>query len=186
MKRLITIMLAATCFFVLNAQEKSEDIRTITVDDAVILAADNNISLQRQRISQEKLERQNNTAWNSALPSVSLSGGFELPIEKPAPSVMNPNPSDYSYSVSASISLRLTPSLYTSIKDARLKYESGKTSYEEAVRQIELSVRKLFYNAIWKLLALDMKTTAINTIEVSFLNWTFCSHSTVMKARDQL
>ena len=170
MKRLITIMFASACFFVLNAQEKSENIRTITVDDAVILAADNNISLQRQRISQEKLERQNNTAWNSALPSVSLSGGFELPIEKPAPSVMNPNPSDYSYSVSASISLRLTPSLYTSIKDARLKYESGKTSYEEAVRQIELSVRKLFYSLLYTKESINLQKHNMETARLRYEN----------------
>ena len=170
MKRLITIMFASACFFVLNAQEKSENIRTITVDDAVILAADNNISLQRQRISQEKLERQNNTAWNSALPSVSLSGGFELPIEKPAPSVMNPNPSDYSYSVSASISLRLTPSLYTSIKDARLKYESGKTSYEEAVRQIELSVRKLFYSLLYTKESINLQKRNMETARLRYEN----------------
>jgi len=170
MKRLITIMFASACFFVLNAQDKSENIRTITVDDAVILAADNNISLQRQRISQEKLERQNNTAWNSALPSVSLSGGFELPIEKPAPSVMNPNPSDYSYSVSASISLRLTPSLYTSIKDARLKYESGKTSYEEAVRQIELSVRKLFYSLLYTKESINLQKRNMETARLRYEN----------------
>ena len=45
MKRLITIMLASACFFVLNAQEKSEDIRTITVDDAVAISLISNYSI---------------------------------------------------------------------------------------------------------------------------------------------
>ena len=170
MKRLITIMFVAACFFVLNAQEKSEKIRIITVDDAVILAADNNISLQRQRISQEKLERQNNNSWNSVIPSVSLSGGFELPFEKSKPTVMNPNPSDYSYSVSASVSLRLNPSLYTSIKDAKLKYESGKTTYEEAVRQIELSVRKLFYSLLYTKESINLQKRNMETARLRYEN----------------
>ena len=170
MKRLITIMFASACFFVLNAQENSEKIRTIIVDDAVILAADNNITLQRQKISQERLERQNNTAWNSALPSVSLSGGFELPLEKPTPTIMNPNPSDYTYNISASISLRLTPSLYTSIKDAKLKYESGKTSYEEAVRQIELSIRKLFYSLLYTKESINLQKRNMETARLRYEN----------------
>ena len=45
MKRFITILFAGTCLFMLSAQEKSQNTRIITVDEAVILAADNNISL---------------------------------------------------------------------------------------------------------------------------------------------
>ena len=170
MKRLITIMLAATCFFVLNAQERSEDIRTITVDDAVILAADNNISLKRQKINLDTLERRNKTSWNGVIPSASVSAGFELPLEKSDPSPMNPNPADYTYNISASISLRITPSLYTSIKDARLKYESGKTSYEEAVRQIELNVRKLFYSLLYTKESINLQKRNMETARLRYEN----------------
>ena len=170
MKRLITIMLAATCFFVLNAQEKSEDIRTITVDDAVILAADNNISLKRQKINLDTLERRNKTSWNVVIPSAGVSAGFELPLEKSDPSPMNPNPADYTYNISASISLRITPSLYTSIKDARLKYESGKTSYEEAVRQIELNVRKLFYSLLYTKESINLQKRNMETARLRYEN----------------
>lgn len=170
MKRLITIMFTSACLFVLNAQEKSENIRTITVDDAVILAADNNISLKRQKINLDTLERRNKTSWNGVIPSAGVSAGFELPLEKSDPSPMNPNPADYTFNISASISLRITPSLYTSIKDARLKYESGKTSYEEAVRQIELNVRKLFYSLLYTKESINLQKRNMETARLRYEN----------------
>ena len=169
MKRFITIMFAAACVFMLNAQESSEKVRIITVDEAVILAADNNISLKRQKISLDTLERRNKTSWNGVVPSASVSAGLDIPFEK-QPTAMNPNPADLSYSVSASISLRITPSLYTSIKDAQLKYESGKTSYEDAVRQIELSVRKLFYSLLYTKESINLQKRNMETARIRYEN----------------
>ena len=170
MKRIILAAIAFFCVFLLNAQTDKDKVRTITVDEAVILAADNNISLKRQRVSLETLERRNKTSWNGVSPSASLSGGFEIPLEKADPTPMNPNPADYSYSVSVSVSLRLTPSLYTSIKDAKLKYESGKTSYEEAVRQIELNVRKLFYSLLYTQESMNLQRRNMETARIRYEN----------------
>ena len=77
------------------------------MDDAVILAADNNISLQRQRISLNTLEKKKDTSWNGISPSLSASGTMSIPFE---------SDSKLSYSVSASASLNFTPSLFTAIK----------------------------------------------------------------------
>ncbi len=170
MKRTIFAAIALFCSLSLNAQTEKDKVRTITVDEAVILAADNNISLKRQRISLETLERRNKTSWNGVSPSASLSGGLEIPLEKADPSPMNPNPADYSYSVSVNVSLRLTPSLYTSIRDASLKYESGKTSYEEAVRQIELNVRKLFYSLLYTKESMNLQRRNMETARIRYEN----------------
>ena len=117
-----------------------ENIRKLTVDDAVILAADNNISLQRQRISLNTLEKKKDTSWNGISPSLSASGNMSIPFEEN---------SKMSYSVSASASLNFTPSLFTAIKTAKLNYENGVTSYENAVRTVELNVRKVFCNLLY-------------------------------------
>ena len=117
-----------------------ENIRKLTVDDAVILAADNNISLQRQRISLNTLEKKKDTSWNGISPSLSASGTMSIPFE---------SDSKLSYSVSASASLNFTPSLFTAIKTAKLNYENGVTSYENAVRTVELNVRKVFCNLLY-------------------------------------
>ena len=117
-----------------------ENIRKLTVDDAVILAADNNISLQRQRITLNTLEKKKDTSWNGISPSLSASGNMSIPFEEN---------SKMSYSISASASLNFTPSLFTAIKTAKLNYENGVTSYENAVRTVELNVRKVFCNLLY-------------------------------------
>lgn len=133
------LLLTIIFLSVINVGYSEDSIRKLTVDDAVILAADNNISLQRQRISLNTLEKKKNTSWNGISPSLSASGSASIPFED----------GDISYSISGSVSLSFTPSLFTSIKSAKLNYENGVTSYENAVRTIELNVRKIFCSLLY-------------------------------------
>ena len=130
-----------TIFFslVLSFGFSLEDVKKLTIEDAVILAADNNISLQRQRISLNTLEKKKNNSWNGISPSLSASGSASIPFED----------GDISYSISGSVSLSFTPSLFTAIKTAKLNYENGITSYENAVRTIEVNVRKVFCSLLY-------------------------------------
>ena len=130
-----------TIFFslVLSFGFSLEDAKKLTIEDAVILAADNNISLQRQRISLNTLEKKKNNSWNGISPSLSASGSASIPFED----------GDISYSISGSVSLSFTPSLFTAIKTAKLNYENGITSYENAVRTIEVNVRKVFCSLLY-------------------------------------
>lgn len=134
------LLITTFCLSVLCVCYSQENIRKLTVDDAVILAADNNISLQRQRISLNTLEKKKDTSWNGISPSLSASGTMSIPFE---------SDSKLSYSFSASASLNFTPSLFTAIKTAKLNYENGVTSYENAVRTVELNVRKVFCNLLY-------------------------------------
>ncbi len=169
MKRLFILLLVlAALGFTLYAQNAAGTIRTITVDEAVILAADNNISLKRQRISLENLERRNKTSWNGLSPSVSVSGNMSVPLDGIVTDMEAKQ--KYSYGASASVGLSITPSIYTSIKDARLKYESGKTSYEEAVRQIELNVRKLFYSLLYTKESIALQKRNMETAKLRYEN----------------
>lgn len=175
MKRIIFSFAAVFLIFQLHAQENEGNVRKITVDDAVILAADNNISLKRQKINLDTLERRNLTSWNSASPSASVNGSITKPLDElvtePSPMAkMTKGEYEYSYSVGASVSLSLTPSLYTSIRDAQLKYASGKTSYEEAVRTVELNVRKLFYSLIYTQNSINLQKRNMETARIRYEN----------------
>ncbi len=161
MKRLI-IALIVVASFSLYAQSANENTRVITVEDAVVLAADNNISLKRQKLTLDALDKRNKTSWNSVSPSLKASGGIGIPLGDRAGSV--------SYSFGGSVSISLTPSLYTSIKDAKLKYESGKTSYEDAVRQVELNVRKLFYSLLFTNESIALQKRNMETARLRYEN----------------
>ncbi len=168
MKRFLIISMLCAAVFPIFAQNASDKVRTITVDDAVILAADNNISLKRQRISLDTLERRNKTSWNSLSPTLSLSGGLTKPLD----GIVTDMEAQlkYTYNVGASARLSLTPSLYTSIRDAQLKYESGKTSYEDAVRQIELNVRKIFYSLLYTQESMNLQRRNMETARIRYEN----------------
>ncbi len=162
MKRIILTLAACFLIFQLSAQENNEKIRTITVDDAVLLAAANNISLQRQKISLDMLEKRNKSSWNGVSPSASLSAGLNKSLNEGA--------EGFSYSLGASLRLSFTPSLITSIKDAKMKYESGLTSYEDAMRQVELNVRKLFYSLLYTKESINLQKRNMETSRLRYEN----------------
>ena len=147
----------------------------ITVDDAVVLAADNNVSLKRQKLNLDMLEKKNAVSWNSVSPTLRLSGSYNDGfISGTFQDGEYTDTSDLlgsgSWTIGASISLAITPSLYTSIKDAKLKFESGKTSYEDAVRQIELSIRKLFYSLLYAKESMNLQKRNMETARLRYEN----------------
>ncbi|MBR1638380.1 MAG: TolC family protein [Treponema sp.] len=142
----------------------------ITVDDAVILAADNNISLKQQKLSLDFLKKQKNASWNSASPSLTLSasyGGSQTGTNE-AWSKGEQNKNDPALSATASVNIRLSPSLATSIRSARLSYEAGEISYESMVRSIELSVRKSFYNLIYSRENIAVQESALESAKQTY------------------
>ncbi len=140
MKRLFAAMLAFSCT-VSFAQTK------LSVDDAVALAKESNVSIARNEITLDALRRAESHSWNSASPSVSVGAQSSVPV-----GALSDSDAGYTaaLSVSASVSLSLSANLYTSIKSAKLNYEMGKISFDEAVRGVELSVRQTFYGLLYE------------------------------------
>ena len=134
--------------------------RTITIEEAVSLAADNNIQISRQKLNLNMLEKRNKYSWNSVSPTVNLSANYNKPLDKDT----------YDYSISGSLRLSLSPSLYTAIKTAKLNYEAGLTSYEDAVRSVELNVRKLFYNLIYTKESIALQNRNMETAKKRYQN----------------
>lgn len=120
---------------------QQNETKIITLDDAVSLALENNISIKRNQISLKTLERKNKYSWNSVSPSINASVNYNQPLGE--------NIDKNSVSASGSVSIRLSPSVYTSIQSAKLNYEMGKISYEQAVKSVELEVRNAFYQMLY-------------------------------------
>lgn len=135
MKKAFLILLILSVCASFFAQEK----KTITVDEAVSLACQNNVTIQKQKINLNLLDKKNKTSWNSVSPTASLSAGYNPSLEENSPST---------WTISASVNLSLTPLLYTAINGAKINYENGLITYDSAIRTIELNVRKLFLNLI--------------------------------------
>lgn len=134
-----TIFLSALLLLFCEVVFCQQDVRQLTIDDAVILAADNNLTLKRNQLALKQLELKDKYSWNSASPTIGASAQFGNGLQE----------NSTNFSISGNVSFRLTPSLYSSIKSAKLNYENGITSYETAVKTVEKNVRQIFYSLIY-------------------------------------
>ena len=128
------------------AQRTEMERISLSLDDAVAMAQENNVSIARQKMTLSAAERAKNHSWNSISPSVSVSGGVSM-----GDGIGDgKTPSDYEVSLRGTVSLSFSPNLFTAIKSARLAYEQGEITYEQACRTVELNVRKAFYGLLYE------------------------------------
>lgn len=169
---------------VFSAETKSE-VKKISIEEAIQLATDNNISLKRNKLSLDLLAKKNATSWNNLSPTISISGSYGDSLENDsyrysvsdyknfsASSSSNTGslfPGDNAnYSLTGSISLNLTPSVYTTIRAAYLNYEDGKYSYEQAIKTVELNLRKAFYSILYQQENIALQTRNLQTAEQQY------------------
>lgn len=137
MKKFLSVILLSCLTAAFFAEEM-----TVNIEQAVTLAMENNLQVKQAERSLSALERTDKYSWNSVSPSINASANMQIPLMETMGS------KTASYSVGASMSLRFTPSLFTTINNARLQLEQGQITYEEALRSVELNVRKIFYSII--------------------------------------
>jgi len=124
-----------------------------TVESSVELALRENVSVKRSGINLDSLKRKAGKSWNSLLPSLSVGAGVTKGNES---STMT----GYG-TVSASITV--SPTVIASVEQARLGYEAGEISYNDALRQVELSIRKTFYTLLYEQEYIDQLAQAVET-----------------------
>ena len=115
--------------------------KILTLEECISLAKENNLSIKVQKNTLNDLKRKNETSWNSVSPSIKGDAAFQDDFT---------NKTTESFSISGSLGLTLSTNLYSTIKGAKLNYENGLLTYNQAVKQIEMSVWKTFYDLIYK------------------------------------
>ena len=131
----------------------AQDVVHISVEDAVRQCVSGNLSLQQSAIGVSTAERAKNTAWNSLSPSIGVNAGI---TKSGVPTVFDSEIQDTedsnpaSVSVGASVKFGLSPSIATSVKGAKLKYEKQLIDFDTAAKNIELQVRKAFYGLLYE------------------------------------
>lgn len=126
---------------------------TLTVDEAVAYAMEHSRTLKSAQIDLEIARRAKQFAWNSFIPTVSAGAGISrsnevstisipgLPIQTPEPEEKD----HWAFSGSVGVSLNLSLALIDGIRAIKANYEAGLITWEQALKQNELNVRKLFY-----------------------------------------
>ncbi|MCI7108801.1 MAG: TolC family protein [Spirochaetia bacterium] len=114
--------------------------KILTLEECISLAKENNLSIKVHKNTLNDLKRKNETSWNSVSPSIKGEAAFQDDFVNKTES----------FSISGSLGLTLSTNLYSTIKGAKLNYENGLLTYNQAVKQIEMSVWKTFYDLIYK------------------------------------
>lgn len=114
--------------------------KILTLEECISLAKENNLSIKVQKNTLNDLKRKNETSWNSVSPSIKGDATFQDDFTNKTES----------FAISGSLGLTLSTNLYSTIKGAKLNYENGLLTYNQAVKQIEMSVWKTFYDLIYK------------------------------------
>lgn len=152
MKKSVFYLFSFVCFTLVAfsgfAQEKEGREYRLSVEDAVKIAKENNVSVQQQKITLNAAQRTKDHSWNSLSPSLSVGAASSVPVDA---LTGGDQTSSYSasFELSATASLSLTANLYTTMQGAKIAYEQNKLSFEDAVRKIELSVRESYYELLY-------------------------------------
>jgi outer membrane protein TolC len=160
MKRILFIGLLINIMTVVSAEGLS-----LTVDQAVLLAVENNLNLQSAAIDVGKMERAKNKAWNVFIPSVNGSlqlGHNQSLLSDPDPSIYSSTDPYWRTEAGLSLSLPLNASAATGIKQTIIDFEEGRLGYEDTRKQLERDVRKQFYSLIAAAANIDLKKVNID------------------------
>ena len=160
MKKLFYIFFLSFCLsFFATAQI---GVRTITIDDAVNLALQNNLEIKQSKMDLELLATKKKYSWNSISPSVSASGGFN------GNTPLGDGDTSFTYSLGASISATFTPSVRTTMRQAELNYMAGEADLEKTKRKVELDVRKSFYRLVYFNENLETQQRSLDTAKQTY------------------
>lgn len=183
-----------------NLQRKEDGTIVLTIDDAVTYSLKNSPSLKTAQIDLELAKWKKNTAWNSFLPTVQVTGtiarandvesslrstnqtinGNKKLYEGLATAAGN-TPLGYGFSSAAanmnpvsatenmhwtamgnlSVSLNFNVAMIQNMRATIAQYETGKISWDQTVKENEISVRKLFYGLLLQQESLNLQKESL-------------------------
>jgi outer membrane protein TolC len=156
------IRIAVLVFFVvLCGNLIAQEGYTLSIDQAVALALEHNLSLSNTRRDLDTKRRKADTAWNVFIPTVDVSGTMARMNEASTVTTLVPVPPavgglynnvmlysqtlpQWSLSSRLSASLTFNIALFEGIENVKMEYENGKISYQKARLQLERDIRKSF------------------------------------------
>lgn len=140
----------------LEAQEVG--ILNLTIEKAVEIALENNISIKKSYIDVERFKAADMFSWNSISPSFNANGAYRSNLEE----------NGDSFTITGTASMNLSTNLYTTMRAARLNYENGLMSYEQTKRMVEHTVRKTFYGLLYEKENIELQKRGLETSRIQY------------------
>ena len=117
MKKLLILQMVLLAFVFTQgyAEAEVEEVKVLTLEDAVRSAAENNVQVKTQALTLNTLEKSNTFSWNSVSPTANVKGSLAEDFDAGTTSL----------SVTGTLNVALSANLYTQIRAAKLSYERG-------------------------------------------------------------
>jgi outer membrane protein TolC len=138
----------------------------LDVDRAVETAVQNNLALSRTRIETGVKERAVAQSWNAFYPALSAGAQTSRGVSLTGDTLAARE--DWSKTLSFSASLTIQPAIFADIAKLKSDYEAGKLSYEAAKQELELNVRKAFYQILLLKANLELSEQTAATAEAGY------------------
>jgi outer membrane protein TolC len=122
--------------------------RTITLDEAVSLALEQNLDIQKKRIDTADALYAKKHLWAELFPGIRAGAGASYASTLFTGKGFQLEKANGSLSVSARLALDLNAGIPHSMKIIRLAYEGRLLDYEDARRQLEITTVKNFYTLL--------------------------------------
>jgi len=146
-KMLFAILVLSALTLPAFAQEaQAGAVKVITIDEAVRVALDNNLGLRRSAVNLGTARRAADRSWNALLPSLNASAMVSHPTSISGP--IPPGRDMWTPGFHMSAGITLSTATIENIRRARADYEAGLLSYGAAREQLEVQVRRLFYQIL--------------------------------------
>ena len=137
---------------------------TLTEDQAVEYALQNNGSLKLAAMDLDVQARADKNGWNGLLPTVQVTATLNRGNQSSFTSLGVKDPT-VSFVGGISASWSFNPALITNIDLAHRQYEAGLITYEEQRQQTVLNVRKLFYGLLLQQESLELQRESLKNTE---------------------
>ena len=141
---------------------ETQEVLKLSLDDAVLLAMQNNVQLSSMAIDLRMKKAEKDYAWNVFLPSIQATGTMaRTNIKEASATIPSMSPPGFATITTKldekdkwkvmgglNISLNLNAALFEGLRATRQSYEAGLLSYEAARRDTEQNVKKAFYGLL--------------------------------------
>lgn len=150
-------------YTVLSGNEK--EIHQITIEKAVEMALENNLTLKAEKYSVISKKRSNDTKWNVFIPDLNIGTSLALPNEDLS---FGSTGKHWNWGWQFSAQLAISASLFNGVKYVKQNYEAALISYEQASSSLERDVKKGFYSILVLEENIRLIENNIETAEKSF------------------
>ena len=147
LKRLGSPLLFALFALFASSQKVSAQ-TTLSLNQAVELAVQQSLALQRNRIDLATAEYAADRLWSEIFPSISASAGMNYRTPLFTGDGFQVSERNLNYNISLGLNITLRAGLPYSMKIITLAYQSALLNYEDARRQLEINVAKNFYTLL--------------------------------------